>query len=206
MPAMVARPVRCVQDLPVTVTVVSNDKTGGTTAWTLARWVKWQSAPAAGGPWTDIAGTLNATANTSQTTFTYTFTPGATGTTYYRAVLSSACATGFASLTTFSSAVEVIVRDAASDPFCTAPSCGIVYVDPAGGNDATGNGTPSNPYLTISRAATTGVTYIRVAQGTGTDGNVVSIPDNCVIEGGYVRSGVVPANAGKNPVILEIKQ
>ncbi|MFN8267488.1 MAG: hypothetical protein U0T31_05740 [Chitinophagales bacterium] len=47
---------------------VQNNKFG-TGNWTLARWVKWQSAPAPGGPWTDIPGTLNATVNTATSFF-----------------------------------------------------------------------------------------------------------------------------------------
>ena len=171
--------------LPITLSVVSNAFHG----WTLGRWVKWQSASSASGPWSDISGTLNTTVNTNQSIFTYTYTPSGISTIFYRAVLSSACPNTFAALVTNSNSVKVIVHDAATDPFCTAPACTITYVDPMAGNDATGNGRPSNPYKTISKAATVNPLYIRVAKGTGTDGNIVNIPNNCVIEGGYVRSG-----------------
>lgn len=186
--------------LPITLTVVSNAKTGGTTNWTLARWVKWQSAPTSTGPWTDIPATLNTSAYTTQTTFTYTFTPSSPGTTYYRAVLSSLCSSGFASQTVNSNPVEVIVYDNATNPFCTSPACNISYVDPVGGNDVTGNGRPSNPYKSISVAANAGATYIRVAKCASgcVETSIVNIPSNCVIEGGYVRNPTFPERWSKS--------
>lgn len=57
------------------------------------------------------------------------------------------------------------------------------------GNDVGTGGGPTDPYKTISKALTTSALYIRVAEGTGTDGDVAVLRDNVVIEGGYVRSG-----------------
>jgi hypothetical protein len=172
--------------LPITLTVICNKF--GTGNWTLGRWVKWQSSPD-GSTWTDIGGTLNVSAYSTQTTFTYNFTPTVAGTIYYRVVLSSLCNSGFATQTTNSNSVKFIVHDASTDPFCTAPQCNVAYVDPVSGNDVTGTGSPSTPYKTISKAATTAYPYIRVAKGSGTDAAIVIIPNNCVIEGGYVRTG-----------------
>jgi hypothetical protein len=79
-----------------------------------------------------------------------------------------------------------------ADAVCTAPACDVAYVDPTISLDATGPtaGSPANPYKFISSAAgVAAVTYIRVAKGSGTEANIVNIPNNCVIEGGYVRSG-----------------
>ncbi len=174
--------------LPVTLTVVCNAFGAGN--WTLGRWVKWQSSTD-NSNWTDISGTLNGTAYLNQTTFTYNFTPGTPGTMYYRAVLSSLCTSGFGSQTTNSASVQFVIHDASSDPFCTAPTCNVAYVDPTIASEVGATGSPSNPYKNISTAAATAPTYIRVAKCASgcTDPVMVSIPNNCVIEGGYVRSG-----------------
>jgi hypothetical protein len=183
-------------DLPLEFHV--NDKCG----WTLARWVRWEQSSDGGSTWTAIAGSDNSTAYTTQTIFTYSpplpdAPIGGSTIIRYRAVMSSACAkptndtewrTGtFASI---SNVVVVTVYDPAN-VFCTAPSCNIVYVDPVNGNDITGNGSPVAPFRTISHAAASNPTYIRVAVCASgcQDGGVVHIPNNCVIEGGYFRSG-----------------
>jgi hypothetical protein len=168
---------------------VQNNKFG-TGNWTLARWVKWQSAPAPGGPWTDISGTLNATVNTA-TSFFYGFTAATPGTTYYRAALSSDCSSIFSlGLTTYSNTVQVLIHNA-SDAFCSAISCDIAYVDPTIATETGATGTPANPLKYISSAVATGTKYVRVAKCTSgcTDINVVQLLDGVVVEGGYVRSG-----------------
>ncbi|HUH75400.1 MAG TPA: T9SS type A sorting domain-containing protein [Chitinophagales bacterium] len=171
-------------EFPMTLSVISNAKY----SWTLARWVKWQRSTN-GTTWTDIAGTVNSTAYTTQTSFDYTFTPTTSGTYYYRAVLSSNCTRIFNTQTVNSNRVRVVVRDRNTHPFCTAPKCNVAYVDPTITSDAGTTGTPANPHKYISTAVNSGVLYVRVAQGVGTDPNIVNLVNSIVIEGGYERSG-----------------
>ena len=184
------------ENIALSLEVRSDAKCG----WTLARWVRWEESTD-NVNWTAIAGTDNGSAFTTQTTFAFNPTlpnasPGSPLTRYYRAVLVSACTkpttdAGWRSsaLSTISAVMQVTVYDP-SDAFCTAPQCNIMYVDPVNGNDAN-VGSPVLPKRTISNAAAPLVTYIRVAKCVSgcTDGSVVNIPNNCVIEGGYVRTG-----------------
>lgn len=184
------------ENIALSLEVRSNTKC----SWTLARWVRWEESTD-NVTWTAIAGTDNSTAFTTQTTFAYNpvlpnAAPGSPLIRYYRAVLVSACAkpttdAGWrsSSLSTISAVMQVTIYDP-TDAFCTAPQCNIMYVDPVSGNDANA-GSPVLPKRTISAAAAPGVTYIRVARCVSgcTDAGVVNIPNNCVIEGGYVRSG-----------------
>lgn len=165
--------------------------------WTLGRWVKWQESTD-NTNWTDVSGP-NGTANTA-TTFTFTptqpsVTLGSTVVRYYRAIAGSACS-NINTQTTTTNVVTVTYYNG-SDIFCTAPSCGVVYVDPTpksggypyGGDNTSTTGGPTTPYLTIEKALSANPSYIRIAKGCAAEPNVCNLNNNVVIEGGYVRSG-----------------
>ncbi len=158
--------------------------------WTLGRWVKWQVSND-NVNWSDIAGTLNGTAYTTKNDYSYVPNTNAIGTKYYRAMVSSDCSPNFATKTTTTHSVRIIVVDG-TGPSCANNSCGIVYVDPnpaANGNDFSGNGNPNTPYRTISKALSTNPEYVRVAKGSGTDNGVAKLNNNVIVEGGYNRNG-----------------
>lgn len=94
---------KCQGSAATALTVTSNTDGNGRS---MARWYKWQIASTVNGPWTDISGTQNGTANSAITSLSYT-PAQISGTRYYRCLATSNCSADFTSLTATSSVYTV---------------------------------------------------------------------------------------------------
>ncbi len=85
-----------------------------------------------------------------------------------------------------------------------APDCDFVYVSPSGSDSPAAGGGPTSPYATLSYAlANRGVrNHIKMKNGPYTEGNILELQSDVIIEGGYEETGGIWTKSSTSSTVI----